>query len=133
MPQPLRPRSLYLWGESRLGKTQWARSLGPHIYFNTLVDWKDPETYWRIKTGNYNYIIFDDFDPKEWFKRYYKQFFGAQEKVTVTDKYMSKVSFKHHKPCIFLSNLTPQWIGWEYDTQWISHNVVEVMLESALF
>lgn len=96
-----RPLSLILIGETRTGKTSWARSLGRHMYFNGAfnLDLWDPQA---------KYAIFDDFDREE--KRledyfpFWKQWFGAQPEFVVTDKYRKKMSIKWGKPIIFISN-----------------------------
>ena len=52
-----RPKSLFLCSPSRFGKTEWARSLGCHMYFNNMINLDD----WNPKA---DYIIFDDIDWK---------------------------------------------------------------------
>jgi hypothetical protein len=68
-------------GDSRRGKTEWARSLGPAIYmcgqFN-LDDWED----------SYDTIILDDINFA--FFPHWKCFFGSQKCFNVTDKYRKK-------------------------------------------
>jgi len=54
-PRPHRPRSLILVGGTRLGKTEWARSLGEHTYWNnafSLDTWK----------RNGEYVVIDDIE-----------------------------------------------------------------------
>lgn len=93
-----RPRSLVLIGPSRSGKTEWARSLGRHMYFNNLLnldDWDD----------TVDYIILDDFSSD--ITKYlpsWKCFFGGQKEFTLTDKYRGKKTVKWGKPMIWLSN-----------------------------
>lgn len=93
-----RPRSLILIGESRSGKTQWARSLGHHMYFCNLLNldlWDETA----------DYIVLDDFnsDITKFFPAW-KCFFGGQREFTLTDKYRGKKTVKWGKPCIWLSN-----------------------------
>lgn len=90
-----RPKSLILCGPSRLGKTQWARSLGRHIYWpnSSNIDEWDPEA---------EYLVIDDIDYK--FIPCKKGLLGAQEYVTLTDKYRKKKTLKWGKPCILLCN-----------------------------
>lgn len=102
-----------------------------------MVDWANKDTISRIRTGNYSYVIFDDFPLDSWFSSHYKSFFGAQETVTVTDKYFKKLSFRHGKPCIFLTNWDARSV-WSnqhknYDDDWISHNVNIVYIDFSLF
>jgi len=86
---------LVLIGESRTGKTEWARSLGCHMYFNHLMDLK------RWNSGA-RYIIFDDIEFK--FIPARKAFFGSQKTFTLTDKYMHKKTVIWGKPMIFICN-----------------------------
>lgn len=96
-----RPLSLILIGESRTGKTEWARSLGRHMYFNGYFNldlWDDEAEY----------AIFDDFDVdgkklEEYF-RSWKCWFGAQKEFNITDKYKRKMNVKWGKPIIYISN-----------------------------
>lgn len=93
-----RPNSLILIGPSRSGKTEWARSLGKHMYFNNLLnldDWDD----------SVDYIILDDFSSD--ILKYlpsWKCFFGGQKEFVLTDKYRGKKTVKWGKPMIWLSN-----------------------------
>jgi len=90
-----RPRSLLLIGESRLGKTEWARSLGKAMYFCNLFsldDWRDDAKY----------IILDDIDIK--FFPHWKFFFGCQKEGVLTDKYRKKRRVRNGKPTIWLCN-----------------------------
>nr|WPS96437.1 MAG: replication protein [Cressdnaviricota sp.] len=97
-----RPLALILIGPSRTGKTEWARSLGRHMYFCNYFDlsiWDDEAEY----------VIFDDMDidpdiPLEKYFRSWKAFFGAQKQFTVTDKYCRKKTVKWGKPLIWISN-----------------------------
>lgn len=118
--QPDRPRSLILVGVSRLGKTEWARSLGPHMYWNGYFDlslWNDDA----------DYAIFDDISTDN-FKQY-KQWLGAQRQFTATDKYMRKRQLLWGKPCIFLANQIPDFD----DRDWINANCSIVQLRNPLF
>lgn len=93
-----RPRSLILIGPSRCGKTEWARSLGKHMYFNNLLNLDD----WNEDA---DYIILDDFNPE--ITKYlpsWKCFFGGQKQFVLTDKYRGKRTVHWGKPMIWLSN-----------------------------
>lgn len=97
-----RPKALVLIGRTRIGKTAWARSLGPHIYMNG---------YYSVKSlingeKEAKYVIFDDF----LFDRIPlpRVFFGGQQEFTMTDKYFGKHVFTNwSKPVIFLWNEFP--------------------------
>lgn len=55
MPNKDRPKTLVVWGPSRTGKTNWARSLGNHSYLGYT---------WNVKKVNEasDYIVIDDVD-----------------------------------------------------------------------
>lgn len=107
-----RPQSLILIGASRLGKTVWARSLGPHIYFQTMFNMDDFST-------EASYGVFDDM--KEFDKSFLKPFFGAQERFVISDKYKKKRTITWGNPCIYLQNKFPDFgedkLWWEANCQ----------------
>lgn len=96
--RPARPKSLIIIGASRTGKTSWARSLGPHAYFNGYFS--GSRLLARLEGSGY--AVFDDtpldriINAKGWF--------GAQEEFTITDKYCPKTVVKWGRPSIFLIN-----------------------------
>ena len=111
-----RRRSLILYGGSRLGKTLWARSLGPHAYFPGLfmLDGFDGL--------GVDYAIFDDiknnFDDIPWWKAW----FGCQVEFTATDKYRSKKRIFWGKPTILLANENPLLSMSQEDRDWLALN-----------
>lgn len=107
-------------GPTRTGKTTWARSLGPHLYWNGLFDL-------ATFRGDVEYAIFDDFDWE--FFPSYKQWLGAQLEFTVTDKYRKKKTIKWGKPVILLSNEMPRF----KDMEWVQGNCFIVELNKSLF
>lgn len=125
-PQPERPKSLILYGPTRLGKTEWARALGKHMYFNgmfNLDDWDDEAQY----------AIFDDMDWKYFIN--WKCWLGAQKHFTCTDKYRKKQSITWGHPAIWLNNESPLAVDSEgkyklglsnADADWIMKNCVIV-------
>jgi len=115
-----RPRSLVMVGGSRLGKTTWARTLGKHMYFNTMIDLAE----WRDDAW---YAIFDDFEFQ--FIPNKKCFFGAQQEFAITDKYRKKMTVRWGKPSIFLFNELPS----ELSSDWYQQNCVIVFINTALF
>ncbi|UDN67446.1 replication-associated protein [robinz virus RP_390] len=107
-----RPRALCLVGRSRLGKTEWARSLGRHSYFAGLfnIDDFDPLA---------QYAVMDDIDIK--FFPNYKGWFGAQKRFTITGKYARHRTVDWGKPMIWCSNDDPrQAVG--IDQDWLAAN-----------
>lgn len=97
-------------GASRTGKTEWARSLGPHFYFNG---------YFNMEQLSFEskYAVFDDFEDWSTFKQY-KQWLGAQRQFVVTDKYRRKRDFLWGRPSVVLSNVDPAF----KDFDWVKKN-----------
>jgi hypothetical protein len=114
-----RRKSLILCSPSRYGKTEWARSLGTHAYFNCMVNF---EPGWDT---DISYLILDDFlweyVPNK------KCFFGSQQEFTLTDKYRKKFTVKWGKVLIYLCNELPDLDSWYYD------NTVIINLTNKLF
>ncbi|AAF63746.1 replicase AC1 [Bhendi yellow vein mosaic virus] len=98
--RPQRPLSLVLEGESRTGKTQWARSLGPHNYLCGHLD-LSPKVYSNDAWFN----IIDDVDPH--YLKHFKEFMGAQRDWQSNTKYGKPVQIKGGIPTIFLCNPGP--------------------------
>jgi len=108
-------------GRSRTGKTQWARSLGPHMYFNGMI-------MLDLWNSDAEYAVFDDFE--DWDRFYtYKQFLGAQKEFILTDKYRKKENVRWGKPSIILSNFLPNF----KDMQWVRDNCFIVEINTKLF
>lgn len=127
MPRVERPKSLVLVGASRLGKTQWARSLGPHAYVATTWDLSSFDHY-------FNYVVFDDVPWKN-FEHYAKAFFGCQRDFSVSDKYRKKKRISGGVPCIYLAN-PEDFAGACQEfclTNWGQQNVQIVFLNNKLY
>jgi len=123
---PDRPRSLWLCGPTRTGKTQWARSLGEHNYWNGM---SCLDTF----SETANYLIIDDI---EWqYVTSKKQLFGAQKEFVATDKYRKKRTIKWGKPCIYLFN--PDQDPWfqlkPSEQDWYKENTVRVRISNKLY
>jgi len=118
-----RPRSLVVWGPSRTGKTEWARSLGNHVFFSGMFDL----SVWR---GDCDYVVFDDvsFTSMDFFKCW----FGAQKEFSVTDKYMRKRRIMHGKPCVGCFNHDIRAMSWA-DIDWMEINCLFVNIVDKLF
>lgn len=119
-----RPKSLVLIGGSRLGKTEWARSHGRHLFFGSMfnMDKLDPEA---------KYAVLDDIDIN-YFPNY-KSWCGGQYEFEVTDKYKAKRTFKWGKPVIWTVNPNndPR-LGKYADREWLQDNCYFVELTRAL-
>lgn len=90
-----RPKCLVLVGPSRLGKTNWARSLGHHMYWrgsSNVTKWDQDAKY----------LIFDDIEWK--FIPQKKSLLTCMGDATVTDKYRGKKDIKVDKIAIVLCN-----------------------------
>lgn len=107
-------KSLWLYGPSRLGKTQLARSLGRHWYMQGM---------WNIDqySDEAEYGVIDDFDWEQFAKYGYKSMLGLQYQATVTDKYRGKRMILHGKPVIMITNELPEFKNGEGD--WLIANV----------
>lgn len=117
-----RKKSLVLIGPSKLGKTEWARSLGEHMYFNHLANFKED---WN---ANAKYIIFDDF---EWeFIPNKKGFFGGQLNFQISGKYMKVKTVTWGKCCIYLANSFPII---QKERDWYDENCVFVQINNKFF
>ncbi|AAB08932.1 replication-associated protein [Tomato leaf curl Karnataka virus] len=98
--RPLRPVSIVIEGDSRTGKTMWARSLGPHNYLCGHLD-LSPKVY----SNDAWYNVIDDVDPN--YLKHFKEFMGAQRDWQSNRKYNKPVQIKGGIPTIFLCNPGP--------------------------
>nr|QCT23842.1 AC1 [Sweet potato leaf curl Hubei virus] len=94
---PDRPMSLILEGPSRVGKTVWARSLGPHNYLCGHLD-LSPKVY----SNDAWYNVIDDVNPH--YLKHFKEFIGAQKNWQSNCKYGKPVQIKGGIPAIVLCN-----------------------------
>ncbi|AAF75536.1 AC1 [Tobacco leaf curl Yunnan virus-[Y3]] len=98
--RPWRPISIVIEGESRTGKTMWARSLGPHNYLCGHLD-LSPKVY----SNDAWYNVIDDVDPH--YLKHFKEFMGAQRDWQSNTKYGKPIQIKGGIPTIFLCNPGP--------------------------
>lgn len=89
-----------LYGESRTGKTLWARSLGNHAYFGGLFCLDE-------SVEDVDYAVFDDMQGGLSFFHAYKFWLGCQSEFYATDKYKGKKLIKWGRPAIYISNQNP--------------------------
>lgn len=133
LPRRVRPRSLVLIGGSRLGKTEWARSLGSHVYLGYEWSATDfiglPDSFWW--TG---YVVVDDWSLDEW--RRPKAWLGGQRDFIVTDKYRKKMKLAGGIPTIVLCN-PEDYDGTKFaqlcNSDWGRSNVTVVRLLGRLY
>lgn len=96
-----RPKGLVLIGPSRTGKTSLMSLIGEFSYIKNVWNLD----CWEGKTA---YTIMDDMDAGDEGKGlsfcWYKPFFGAQDAITVTDKFKPKEDIYNGKPLIWINN-----------------------------
>lgn len=116
-------KSLWLYGGSRMGKTDLARSLGVHWYMNGA---------WNVE-GYSDAATYGILDDIEWpsLQRYYKGLLGLQKHVTVTDKYKPKKTIMGGKPVLVLSNALPVFTVEE--ALWLDVNVNFVRVNERVY
>ncbi|ACP41023.1 replication associated protein Rep [Cotton leaf curl Gezira virus] len=96
--RPSRPISIVIEGESRTGKTVWARSLGPHNYLCGHLDLSP-----KVFSNDAWYNVIDDVDPH--YLKHFKEFMGAQKDWQSNTKYREQsIKGSCH---IFLCNQVP--------------------------
>ncbi|AIN41798.1 replication-associated protein [Chilli leaf curl Gonda virus] len=132
--RPLRPISIIIEGESRTGKTMWARSLGPHNYLCGHLD-LSPKVY----SNDAWYNVIDDVDPH--YLKHFKEFMGAQRDWQSNTKYGKPVQIKGGIPAIFLCNPGPNSSYKEFLDEeknnalknWALKNATFITLEGPLY
>lgn len=96
-----RPRGLVIIGPSRTGKTSLISLLGDFSYFKNI--WSVDN--WQSLTA---FTVMDDMDAGDEGKGlsfcWFKPFFGAQDAITVTDKFKPKQDIVNGKPLIWINN-----------------------------
>nr|BDQ10201.1 replication associated protein [African cassava mosaic virus] len=98
--RPWRPNSIVIEGDSRTGKTIWARSLGPHNYLCGHLDLSP-----KVFNNAAWYNVIDDVDPH--YLKHFKEFMGSQRDWQSNTKYGKPVQIKGGIPTIFLCNPGP--------------------------
>nr|UQS49427.1 replication associated protein [Tomato yellow leaf curl virus - Mild] len=132
--RPWRPNSIVIEGDSRTGKTMWARSLGPHNYLCGHLD-LSPKVY----SNDAWYNVIDDVDPH--YLKHFKEFMGAQRDWQSNTKYGKPIQIKGGIPTIFLCNPGPTSSYREYLDEeknislkyWALKNATFVTLYEPLF
>jgi len=116
--------SLCLYGDTRLGKTLWARSLGTHAYFGGLFSLDEP-------IDDVEYAIFDDINGGLKFFPNYKSWLGCQAQFYATDKYKGKKLIHWGKPSIWISNEDPRTND-GVDIAWLEGNCQFINLSRSI-
>lgn len=120
----VRGMSLVIWGPTRTGKTEWARCLDRHAYYN--LHWNQDEPLEGAK-----FAIFDDLALGWKGFDFLKPWIGQQKNFTVTDKYRGKKQVKWGKPVIILTQHDPMSSP-DVDHNWLLGNAVIVNVNSSL-
>lgn len=97
-PTGERVKSLIVYGDTRLGKTELVRALGHHCYFGGMFDLQDFTDHSDVQ-----FALFDDIDDIS-FVPLYKFWLGAQKEFVTTDKYKHKIRVKWARPSVWVAN-----------------------------
>ncbi|ALV85583.1 replication-associated protein [Pavonia mosaic virus] len=134
--RPVRPVSLIIEGDSRTGKTMWARALGPHNYLSGHLDFNS-----RVYSNEVEFNVIDDVSPHYLKLKHWKELIGAQRDWQSNCKYGKPVQIKGGVPSIVLCNPGE---GASYKDfldkaensalkAWTLHNATFVFLDSPLY
>lgn len=124
----LRRKSLILIGDSQLGKTLWARSLGPHIFFSGLYSAAE-----AVRAPDVEYAIMDDIQGGMGFFHGYKNWLGSQWSFQVKRLYRDPALITWGKPCIWCCNWVEDPRGVSgVDQEWLRDNCLFVELRQAI-
>lgn len=123
-PQIERPKCLILYGGTRLGKTEWARSLGEHSYWNNYV---------TVEGRNINarYAVIDDMESFDRFNGA-KSFFGCQKVVGFNPKYSKLQQWSWGIPTIWLFNELPLGITFPDNNYYVQNSVI-IKIDNPLY
>ncbi|ADF58297.1 replication protein [Okra yellow mosaic Mexico virus - [Sida:Colima 2]] len=134
--RPIRPVSLIVEGDSRTGKTMWARALGPHNYLSGHLDFNS-----RVFSNEVEYNVIDDIAPQYLKLKHWKELIGAQRDWQSNCKYGKPVQIKGGIPSIVLCNpgegaSYKDYLDKEENRalrNWTIHNAIFITLISALY
>ncbi|QDJ95897.1 replication-associated protein [Cucumber chlorotic leaf virus] len=97
--RPERPISIIIEGDSRTGKTMWARALGVHNYLSGHLDFNP-----RVYSNDVEYNVIDDVSPHYLKLKHWKELIGSQRDWQSNCKYGKPVQIKGGIPSIVLCN-----------------------------
>ena len=117
-----------VYGDTRTGKTLWARSLGPHIYNVGLVSGEECSKVHEVK-----YAIFDDIRGGIKFFPAFKEWLGGQMWVTVKRLYRDPKVLRWGKPSIWISNEDPRLGMDPSDVSWLEGNCDFIEVSRPIF
>nr|UMP08212.1 replication associated protein [Bean golden yellow mosaic virus] len=134
--RPERPISIIVEGDSRTGKTMWARSLGPHNYLSGHLDFNS-----RVYSNAVEYNVIDDISPNYLKLKHWKELIGAQKDWQSNCKYGKPVQIKGGIPSIVLCNpgegsSYKDFLDKEENRalhNWTIHNAIFVTLTAPLY
>lgn len=130
LTKPGRCLSLVLYGDSRTGKTLWARSLGTHVYSVGMVSGSELK---KASNDDVKYAVFDDIRGGIKFFPAFKEWLGAQTYVTVKELYREPKLVRWGKPSIWISNDDPRHVMDAGDVSWLNSNCIFVEVSSPIF
>nr|UUV61435.1 C1 [Tomato mottle leaf curl virus] len=134
--RPERPISIIVEGDSRTGKTMWARALGPHNYLSGHLDFNS-----RVYSNEAEYFVIDDITPQYLKMKHWKELIGAQKEWQSNCKYGKPVQIKGGIPSIVLCNpgegaSYKDLLDKEENTSlrnWTIHNAKFIFLDTPLY
>nr|APD30623.1 Replication-associated protein [Tomato mottle leaf curl virus]APD30633.1 Replication-associated protein [Tomato mottle leaf curl virus] len=134
--RPERPISIIIEGDSRTGKTMWARALGPHNYLSGHLDFNS-----RVYSNEADYNVIDDVTPQYLKMKHWKELIGAQRDWQSNCKYGKPVQIKGGIPSIVLCNpgegaSYKDFLDKEENTalrNWTLHNAKFIFLDTPLY
>nr|QHA25058.1 replication-associated protein [Soybean blistering mosaic virus] len=134
--RPERPISIIIEGDSRTGKTMWARALGPHNYLSGHLDFNS-----KVYSNEVEYNVIDDITPQYLKLKHWKELIGAQRDWQSNCKYGKPVQIKGGIPSIVLCNpgegaSYKDFLDKEENASlraWTLHNAKFIFLDSPLY
>lgn len=112
---------LVVVGETKLGKTQFMRALGKHIYWKSMVRAVD-----LVEIVDYTYIIVDDIEWRFVPESMKKSVLLGSGDCIVSDKYVKKLPVYANRPCVYICNPPDEGFKgfWETDPYWMKNTIV---------